>query len=216
MRLLLMICFVASFTFVSCDNTTESVTQETEQAKLEVKQSVVEATTIEDTVEETETDTKIVETKKVPSAPKQRPILSFNKKTFDYGMIEQGDKVNHTFSFTNKGNSNLIIKNAEASCGCTTPTYPFTPIKPGETGVISVTFNSTGKMGTQRPNIKVTSNAYPRTQTLYLEGFVTHKAAKEEKTSSLIEENVNINLEENTTKGGDVEVPVENTEEDNN
>mgnify|MGYP000052998766 CR=1 FL=1 len=118
-------------------------------------------------------------------------------------MIEQGDKVNHTFRFTNKGSSDLIIKNAEASCGCTTPDYPFMPIKPGETGRISVTFNSTGKMGTQRPNITITSNAYPRTQVLYLEGFVTDQLARKE-TKTLVEEDVTINPDGNTTKGEDV------------
>ncbi|MFK7947087.1 MAG: DUF1573 domain-containing protein [Saprospiraceae bacterium] len=214
MRLLIIICLIASFTLISCDDETTSVTQATEQTQQEVAKSIVETTTesttekmmVVETVEkeiEKEIEKQIETTKpKQKSAPQKRPKLSFDKKTFEYGMIEQGDVVNHSFSFTNKGNADLIIKDAEASCGCTTPTYPFVPIKPGESGTISVTFNSTGKMGTQRPNITVTSNAYPRVQTLYLEGFVTHQSTvKEEVPTSLIEEDVSVNPEGNTAKG---------------
>lgn len=211
-----MICLVVSFTFVNCDNASEPVTQTIEQTTQEVEKPIAKATT--EDKEEAE-ETLVTETTKeaeaaTPTAPKKRPILSFKNKTFDYGMIEQGDKVSHTFHFTNKGEADLVIKNAEASCGCTTPTYPFIPIKPGETGTISVTFNSTGKMGTQRPHVTVSSNSYPRTQTLYLEGFVTDQIAKKEETKPIIEEGININPEDNVTKGGDVKV--DDVKEDDN
>lgn len=200
---LFIICLAASLIFIGCDNSSESITQTQEQVQQEVTEAIVEATTENPVEAETIVAEIEKEEVKTPAAPKKRPVLSFNSKTFDYGMIEQGDKVNHTFRFTNKGDADLIIKNAEASCGCTTPTYPFIPIKPGETGTISVTFNSTGKMGTQRPNITVTSNSYPRTQTLYLEGFVTDQIAKKDEGKPVIEEGLILNPDENTTKGGD-------------
>ena len=115
-------------------------------------------------------------------------------------MIEQGDKVQYQFVFTNTGDADLIIKDAQASCGCTTPSYPFVPIKPGETGSIGVTFSSVGKMGTQRPSITVTSNAHPRVTTLHLEGFVTDKLAKNE----LVEPNIIVDGKENVAKGGEI------------
>lgn len=186
-------------TVVTSNIISETETAEVEEAKVSVKKEDIKPKTgvVIETVD--------VKTKAKPASSK-RPKLSFKNKTFDYGMIAQGDKVSHEFKFTNTGDGDLIIKDAEASCGCTTPAYPFIPIGPGETGTISVTFNSTGKMGSHRPSIKVTSNAYPRVQTLYLDGYVADQIAKKD---DLVEDNSTMNPEENTTKGGDVVIKKE-------
>ncbi|MEO8759790.1 MAG: DUF1573 domain-containing protein, partial [Bacteroidia bacterium] len=47
------------------------------------------------------------------------PVIKFTEGTFDFGKIIQGEKVSHTFNFTNEGKSNLIITSAKGSCGCT-------------------------------------------------------------------------------------------------
>ena len=111
--------------------------------------------------------------------PKKRPKISFAATTYDYGVIMQGDKVEHQFQFKNKGDAELLIKNVTASCGCTQPTYPFIPIPPGEEGSIGVVFDSKGKLGRQKPTITVVTNARPSTHKLYLEGFVDAERAKE-------------------------------------
>src|ERR1700753_2564715 len=72
--------------------------------------------------------------------------MKFEKETHDFGKIKPGDIVNFDFKFTNTGNAPLIITDGYASCGCTKPTWPTTPVKPGESGVIHVTFDSKGKM----------------------------------------------------------------------
>lgn len=87
------------------------------------------------------------------------PEMTFVEKEFDFGDIKQGDKVDHTFNFKNTGEADLIITNAQASCGCTIPDYPKdTPIKPGESGKIKVTFNSAGKSGPTMKTITITCN----------------------------------------------------------
>ena len=45
-----------------------------------------------------------------------------------------------------------------ASCGCTKPSFPKTPIPPGASDSISVTYNSVGKQGAQRARIFVQTN----------------------------------------------------------
>jgi len=84
--------------------------------------------------------------------------ILFSDYTFDFGEIWHAEKVTHKFEFKNEGNRDLEIKNAKASCGCTTPSYPFLPIAPGESGFIGVTYNSVGKQGFQRANIRVQTN----------------------------------------------------------
>ncbi len=49
------------------------------------------------------------------------PEIKFEEEVFDFGKITQGEKVSHSFAFTNTGNKNLIISNAQGSCGCTVP-----------------------------------------------------------------------------------------------
>lgn len=103
------------------------------------------------------------------------PVMKFEKETHDFGKIVTGDKVTYDFKFTNNGKSPLIIKDAIASCGCTKPEWPTTPIKPGESGAIKVTFNSVGKMGLQDKQITITANTNPAQNLVHLIGEVTAK-----------------------------------------
>jgi hypothetical protein len=100
-------------------------------------------------------------------------VMKFEKETHDFGKIKAGDKVTYEFKFTNAGKSPLIIKDAIASCGCTKPEWPSTPIKPGESGAIKVTFNSLGKMGLQDKQITITANTNPAQSLVHLIGEVT-------------------------------------------
>jgi hypothetical protein len=103
------------------------------------------------------------------------PVMKFANDTHDFGKIKQGDKVTYQFNFTNSGKSPLIISDAVASCGCTTPTWPKGPIKPGDSGQISVTYNSTGHTGLQDKMITITANTNPPQSVVHLVGEVVNK-----------------------------------------
>jgi hypothetical protein len=92
---------------------------------------------------------------------KNGAVISWEKRNHDFGNIVQGDKVEHTFYFTNTGNEPLIITNAQGSCGCTTfpKGWPRDPIPPGASGEITVSFNSAGKMGMQKKPVTLITNA---------------------------------------------------------
>jgi hypothetical protein len=88
------------------------------------------------------------------------PEITFEKKNYDFGDIAQGDKVEHTFTFTNTGNEPLIITNVEVTCGCTVPKgWPRDPVLPGGKGEITVSFSTVGKIGRQNKPIVIISNA---------------------------------------------------------
>lgn len=103
------------------------------------------------------------------------PVMKFEKESHDFGKIKTGDKVNYDFKFTNTGKSPLIISEAHATCGCTIPEWPKAPVKPGESGVIKVTFNSAGKNGLQDKQITVTANTVPAQTMVHLIGEVLTK-----------------------------------------
>src|SRR6476661_3613110 len=74
------------------------------------------------------------------------PKFKFERETYDFGEISQGEKVSYDFKFTNTGKSPLIVSNTTATCGCTVPEPPKEPIAPGATGIIHVVFDSAGKL----------------------------------------------------------------------
>ena len=78
------------------------------------------------------------------------------------------------YTFTNVGSAPLIINQAIASCGCTVPNYSKQPIKPGESGVIDVTYDGTDKIaGHFLKTITIRSNARNEVVRLTLEGTMT-------------------------------------------
>ena len=47
----------------------------------------------------------------------------------------------------NTGNEPLLIVKAQVGCGCTGITYPETPIQPGDTALVGITYNPSGRPG---------------------------------------------------------------------
>ncbi len=89
------------------------------------------------------------------------PVIEFETKTYDFGDVVEGEKLTYAFKFKNTGKSNLIIYSSEATCGCTTSQPPKAPVRPGESGEITVTFNSEGQKGKVQKRILVGANTYP-------------------------------------------------------
>ena len=67
--------------------------------------------------------------------------IEFDNTNFDFGTIEAGASVSHTFKFKNTGNFPLKITNAKGSCGCTVPKWPKEAIEPGQQGEILITLS---------------------------------------------------------------------------
>ncbi|MCE2997760.1 MAG: DUF1573 domain-containing protein [Cyclobacteriaceae bacterium] len=87
-------------------------------------------------------------------------VITWEVTSFEFGDIYKGDKVQHTFKFTNTGSSPLIITNVEVTCGCTIPKgWPRDPIMPGSRGELQVQFDSSGKFGRQNKVVTVVSNS---------------------------------------------------------
>ncbi len=105
--------------------------------------------------------------------------FSFVEESHDFGAINEGDIVEHEFSFTNSGDAPLIITSANGSCGCTVPNPPKEPIAPGETASIKVSFNSQGKPGNQQKTVTINANTEPSTTILRISAQVTPKESPE-------------------------------------
>ena len=108
------------------------------------------------------------------TAEKSQAEIRFEKLTHDFGTFpDSSPKVTCVFNFTNVGTLPLVINQAIASCGCTVPEYPKTPIKPGEKGQIKVTYNGAGKFpGHFKKSITVRTNGAVEMTRLYVEGTI--------------------------------------------
>lgn len=108
------------------------------------------------------------------------PEIEFASETIDYGEIEIGADGVREFKFTNTGKSPLIISNARGSCGCTVPTWPKEPIKPGEEGVIKVKYD-TNRQNPINKSVTITSNSKTPTKVLRIKGNVIAPQTSPEK-----------------------------------
>ena len=97
--------------------------------------------------------------------------IEFETEIIDYGTIEQNANGIREFKFTNVGNAPLIISNVQKSCGCTVPTWPKEPIKPGKSSTIKVKY-ATDRIGIINKSVTIISNAERSSIVLRIKGKV--------------------------------------------
>jgi hypothetical protein len=117
MKKLILTLAVASFVFTSCkENAAEKINQE----------NVTKAA---------ERDAQAI----------VFPTISFDKTEHDFGQIMNGTPVETVFSYTNSGNSPLVVTDIKSTCGCTVPQgWNREPLMPGASSQFSVKFNGKG------------------------------------------------------------------------
>jgi len=161
-----LLMLVVVIAVASCSN------KETEAriAKLEGKVAELEAKNGTSRVSSMPSTPAAPEPEVKPDGP--IPSFAFPESDHDFGTINEGDIVDHTFAFTNNGDAPLIISSATASCGCTVPQWPKEPIPVGGSGEIKVQFNSRNKPGIQNKTVTITANTFPKISRLKIKANV--------------------------------------------
>lgn len=98
--------------------------------------------------------------------------IEFQTKIHDFGTVPAKGSVTAEFQFTNTGDANLVITQADSECGCTKPTYPENPIAPGKQGTITVKYTPAGHTGYFEKSITVRTNGEPKKVKLKIKGEV--------------------------------------------
>ena len=107
------------------------------------------------------------------------PEMKFDIREVDFGTHDEGEIMDTVFRFTNTGEVPLVISNVKTSCGCTTPYWPKKPIKPGESDVIKVKFNSNHKRGNQVKTITIHANTKNLTEQIKIKAYINPKSRKD-------------------------------------
>jgi hypothetical protein len=105
--------------------------------------------------------------------PSKLPVITFDQTSHDFGKVIEGEKVTHSFKFKNTGKSDLVISNVIASCGCTVPTFPKDPIKPGNSDYINVQFDSKGRSGNFSKEVTIFANTIPNSTQIIIKGNIS-------------------------------------------
>lgn len=113
------------------------------------------------------------------ASSKEKAEMKFSETVHDFGTVkEDGGPISVEFPFTNTGSANLVVFDAKADCGCTTPEYPQAPIAPGKSGKIKVTYNPLGRPGAFDKVITIKTNGKPGKVRLKIRGTVMPKNRK--------------------------------------
>lgn len=101
------------------------------------------------------------------------PQVRWLETVHNFGAFDENDgKVTATMQFVNDGDAPLIIQAARATCGCTTPAWSRTPIEPGDTGMVQITYNPAGRPGRFEKKVYVDFNTPSKRSTLLIKGSV--------------------------------------------
>lgn len=90
--------------------------------------------------------------------PATAPVLSLAEANHDFGDVQANNKVETYIKFKNDGKSPLVIRDASATCGCTVPEFPSTPIAVGATDSIKVVYTAGNMNGKQQKTVTLVTN----------------------------------------------------------
>lgn len=87
-----------------------------------------------------------------------KPELTIAEATFDFGSVDEGEKVEHEFVLKNTGDVQLNLLRVVPACGCTATNVDMKEISPGSEGKIKVTFDTTGFSGEKLKTVRIYTN----------------------------------------------------------
>jgi Protein of unknown function (DUF1573) len=114
-----------------------------------------------------EAENKVTSQKDSKNNKGNSPVMDFKGKDMvNLGKLKEGEKITHVYEFENTGKAPLLISYANASCGCTVPSWPKEEIPVGGKGAITVEFNSKNKAGKLLKKVSIYANTVPEYNTV--------------------------------------------------
>lgn len=88
----------------------------------------------------------------------QAPQLTLESQSMDFGNIKGSASAEREILVTNTGKKQLELKSIQPNCSCVTAEAAKLSLKPGESGVVKISFNPQERSGTQNKAISFYSN----------------------------------------------------------
>jgi ribosomal protein L30E len=111
---------------------------------------------------------------------KAAPKLHIDEQFYDFGNVKEGEIVEHDFTVKNTGTGELKITKVRASCGCTAAAPKKNVLKPGESTIVHVSFNTSRRSGAQHKYVYIMSNdpKGPQRRIKFIANILTEDAIK--------------------------------------
>ena len=103
-------------------------------------------------------------------------VIKVSADKHDFGKIKQGVPVTTYFTITNTTDKPVVIENAWAGCGCTTPEFSREPIPAGGTSKLKVGYNAAA-MGHFEKDVNIKLVGVPETKIVKITGDVVDAAS---------------------------------------
>jgi tetratricopeptide (TPR) repeat protein len=94
--------------------------------------------------------------------------LQVENGTQDFGKVKSGDVLSHDFIIENNGNKPLRIIEVVSVHDAISIVFPKEEILPGQKGIITLTYQTSGETGKQAKAVTVIADAFPRTKRLIM------------------------------------------------
>jgi Protein of unknown function (DUF1573) len=151
--------FLLAFLFISCNNNNGKKDNGLDEVLLDGKTSNADIVRMPITAD-TPLDTNNI------------AKITMEETDFNFGSVNEGDVVKHTFKLKNVGNQPLLITDIRTTCGCTVPTWNKSPITANANDQVEVKFDTKGKANEQVKKITIIANTFPAETELILRGMV--------------------------------------------
>lgn len=97
--------------------------------------------------------------------------IEWKEVRHDFGAFDETlGPVTAEFVFYNRGDEILVVLGARANCGCTTPKYSQEIVMPGDSAILTVSYDPEGRPGRFEKKIYVDTNTDPKRSTLSIRG----------------------------------------------
>lgn len=129
-----------------------------------------------------------VDTKNVEVAAQRDAVstnfaeMTFNKTVHDFGTIKNGAPQETTFTYTNTGETPLVVTDIKSTCGCTVPkNWNKSPLAPGESSTFTVNFDGKGANKVSK-TINVFANTPKTKESVRITAFINNPNAVKQQT----------------------------------
>ncbi len=104
----------------------------------------------------------LVATGAAQDAPTSRPgtaaRLELSTLEWNFGEVWQGQPLTVEVAVRNVGDAPLEFVEVKSSCGCTVPTKPRSPLLPGESATLTISYDSKKRVGAAQQSVTIISN----------------------------------------------------------
>jgi hypothetical protein len=93
-----------------------------------------------------------------PAPPAPAPRAEVSTQEWNFGVAWQGQPLKQDVVVKNVGTATLEITDVSSTCGCTVPTRPKSPLAPGESSTMSISYDSARRVGKANHTVTLITN----------------------------------------------------------